>query len=99
MGAMSQTGTLKNFFPDKGFGFITPDDGGDDCFAHVKENSCLENCQGGETVRFDAEWDDRKGKYKAANVSVEGGGGGGGGGKGGGKGDGYSPYGGGGGRW
>merc|ERR1712194_924334 len=78
--AMSSKGTLKNFFEEKGFGFITPDDGGDDCFAHVKDSPALENCQKGDSVNFDKVWDDRKGKYKAENVSGGSGGGGGGGG-------------------
>merc|ERR1719491_820688 len=87
---MSESGTIKKFFEDKGFGFVTPDAGGDDVFVHVKDNPCLEGCQGGEAVNFDSEYDDRKGKYKGTNVSLTGGGGGGGGGKGGGKG--YSPW-------
>merc|ERR1712226_1821494 len=84
------TGTVKKFFQEKGFGFITPDDGSDDVFAHVKECPDLEGCQAGDAVSYDTKWDDRKGKYSATNVSVSGGGGGGGGG---GKGGGYSPYG------
>merc|ERR1712224_150752 len=97
---MSQSGTIKKFFEDKGFGFVTPDDGSEDVFVHVKDNPDLDGCGPGNACMFDSEWDDRKGKYKGTNVSFTGaksGGGGKGGGKGGGGG--YSPYGGGGKGW
>ncbi len=103
---MSSQGTIKKFFEDKGFGFVTPSDGGDDVFVHVKDNPDLENCGPGDEVFYDAQWDDRKNKFRGVNLTCPsggsggGGGGWGGGGKGGGKGGGYSPYGGkGGGKW
>ena len=91
---MSQSGTIKKFFEDKGFGFVTPDDGGDDVFVHVKENPDLEGAQQGDACSFDTKWDDRKGKYNGTNLTLKsgGGGGGGGGGKGKGKGKRYEAY-------
>lgn len=53
---------------DRGFGFIKPDDGGDDIFCHfsaIKDGNCLRE---GDRVEFDKEFDDRKGKYRAENV-------------------------------
>merc|ERR1712226_1083787 len=85
--AMSATGTVKKFMEDKGFGFITPDDGGDDLFIHIKQCNGAESLSEGDKVSYDAEWNDRKGKMAAANCTVTSGGGGGGGGRGG-----YSPW-------
>merc|ERR1712194_430965 len=56
---------------------ITPDDGSEDVFVHVKECPELEGAQPGDAVNYDTKYDDRKGKYNATNLSVSGGGGGG----------------------
>ena len=56
---MSATGVVKKFFEDKGFGFVTPDDGSEDVFVHVKDNPDLDGCGPGDAVYFDSEWDDR----------------------------------------
>merc|ERR1712007_425776 len=53
---------------DKGFGFITPDDGSEDVFVHV---SVLSGEIGqGDTVNYETEYDTRKGKWKASTVTV-----------------------------
>mmetsp|Transcript_49011 Transcript_49011/g.138490 ORF Transcript_49011/g.138490 Transcript_49011/m.138490 type:complete len:104 (+) Transcript_49011:44-355(+) len=101
------TGTVKKFFEDKGFGFITPDGGGEDVFVHRKVNGADRTAylSEGDAVEYEVEWDDRKGKYSASSCRGPwktgggggdwgggGGGGWGGGGKGGGKGGGYNSY-------
>jgi CspA family cold shock protein len=60
-------GTVKFFNQDKGFGFITPEDGSKDLFVHI---SGIVNgpIQEGDTVEFE-EGQGRKGPC-AENVSV-----------------------------
>jgi cold shock protein len=64
------TGTVKWFNPDKGYGFIRPDDGGKDVFVHVSavQQSGLRNLQEGQKIAFDVIADKRTGRSSAANL-------------------------------
>ena len=62
------TGTVKWFNDAKGFGFITPDDGSQDLFAHFSEIQAkgFKSLQEGQKVSFDVKMGP-KGK-QAANI-------------------------------
>ncbi|HCA26906.1 MAG TPA: cold-shock protein [Betaproteobacteria bacterium] len=49
------TGTVKWFNDSKGFGFITPDDGGDDLFAHFSAivSTGFKTLKEGQRVSFE----------------------------------------------
>ncbi len=64
------TGTVKFYDGAKGYGFILPDDGGDDVFVHVSalERAGIRGLAKGQKVSFDIETDPRTGKPVAANI-------------------------------
>ena len=64
------TGTVKFFNDDKGFGFITPEDGGTDVFVHVSALQHGGSLKEGDKVSYDVGQDRKTGKSKAENVSV-----------------------------
>ena len=67
-------GTVKFFNGAKGFGFIAPDDGGNDVFVHISalERSGLGGLNEGDQVTFEMEQDRRSGKLAAVNLVVTG---------------------------
>ncbi len=65
------TGTVKWFNDSKGFGFITPDGGGEDLFAHFSEINMqgFKTLKEGQKVSFEIV-DGKKGKQAAKIQAV-----------------------------
>ena len=63
------TGTVKFFNESKGYGFIAPDEGGNDAFVHISavENSGMRTLRENQRVTYDLEAD-RRGKMAATNL-------------------------------
>jgi len=65
------TGTVKFFNATKGFGFISPNDGGKDAFVHISavERAGLSGLAEGQKVTYDLE-NGRDGKVSATNLRL-----------------------------
>ncbi|MGW8205593.1 MAG: cold-shock protein [Hyphomicrobiaceae bacterium] len=70
---MRQTGIVKFFNTQKGYGFITPDDGGNDVFVHVTavERSGIGLLNEGMRISFETEPDKRGKGPKAVELKLE----------------------------
>jgi CspA family cold shock protein len=67
-----ETGTVKFYNDQKGFGFIQPDNGGKDVFVHATalERAGMRGLSEGQKVSFDTAEDRRTGKMAVNNISA-----------------------------
>lgn len=66
------TGVVKWFNGQKGFGFIQPNDGGNDVFVHISavERAGLTGLGEGQKVSFELKTDKMRGKTSAENLAL-----------------------------
>jgi cold shock protein len=66
------TGTVKWFNPDKGYGFIQPDDGSRDVFVHISavEQAGMRSLNEGQKLSFELVADRRSGKSSAGQLAA-----------------------------
>ena len=63
---------MKFFDAGKGYGFITPDDGGKDAFVHISavERAGIGGLNEGQKVQYELVSDRRSGKVSADNLKL-----------------------------
>ncbi len=66
------SGTVKFFNAEKGFGFVSPDNGSADIFVHVSalQASGIQSLRDGQKVSFDTEADPRGKGPRAVNIRL-----------------------------
>jgi cold shock protein len=66
------TGTVKWFNPQKGYGFIQPDEGGKDVFVHISavERAGMQTLREGQKVSYELTQDRRTGKSSADRLAA-----------------------------
>lgn len=62
------TGTIRTWIDDRGFGFITPDEGGTDVFVHFSGIRSGRIKQG-DAVEYSTQTGERTGKLEAVDVT------------------------------
>ncbi|WP_439496956.1 cold-shock protein [Bosea sp. (in: a-proteobacteria)] len=67
-----EKGTVKWFNTTKGYGFITPENGGQDIFVHISavERAGLRELRDGQAVSYELIADRKTGKSSAGNLVV-----------------------------
>lgn len=62
-------GTVKFFHSSKGYGFISPEDGGNDSFVHISavERAGMTTLQQSQRLSYEVQ-DDQRGKTSAVNL-------------------------------
>ena len=66
------TGTVKWYNDQKGYGFIQPDNGGKDVFVHATalERAGIRRLPEGQKVTYEMQTDQRNGKTSAVNLQA-----------------------------